>query len=128
MKPHTPEAIRPPFARYVHALEIAAPERLLAISGQLGIAPDDNVPEGASAQASRIFANLDDILASADMDRRNVLRLNAYVIGREHMAGYMAARDIWVADLDPPPASTLMIVTGFTRPEFVVEIEALAAA
>jgi enamine deaminase RidA (YjgF/YER057c/UK114 family) len=28
---------------------------------------------------------------------------------------------------DPPPASTLMIVSGFTRPEFLVEIEVVAA-
>jgi len=27
-----------------------------------------------------------------------------------------------------PPASTLMIVGGFTRPEFLVEIEMIAAA
>jgi enamine deaminase RidA (YjgF/YER057c/UK114 family) len=27
----------------------------------------------------------------------------------------------------PAPASTLMIVGGFTRPEFTVEVEALAA-
>jgi enamine deaminase RidA (YjgF/YER057c/UK114 family) len=44
------------------------------------------------------------------------------------MAGYMAARDAWVADLASPPASTLMIVSGFTRPEFVVEVEIIAAA
>jgi len=34
-------------------------------------------------------------------------------------------RDRLVAD--PPPASTLMIVSGFTRPEFKVEIEVIAA-
>jgi enamine deaminase RidA (YjgF/YER057c/UK114 family) len=28
---------------------------------------------------------------------------------------------------EPYPASTLMIVSGFARPEFVVEIEAVAA-
>jgi 2-iminobutanoate/2-iminopropanoate deaminase len=27
----------------------------------------------------------------------------------------------------PPPASTLMIVSGFTRPEFKVEVEVIAA-
>ena len=43
------------------------------------------------------------------------------------MAGYMAARDAWLAGARRLPASTLMIVSGFTRPEFVVEIEALAA-
>ncbi len=37
----------------------------------------------------------------------------------------MAVRDRFV--LSPPPASTLMIVSGFTRPEFKVEVEAIAA-
>ena len=42
------------------------------------------------------------------------------------MAGYMAARDAYLAEMKHIPASTLMIVSGFTRPEFVVEVEALA--
>ncbi len=37
-----------------------------------------------------------------------------------------AARDAWLAGVSHLPASTLMIVSGFTRPEFVVEIEAMA--
>jgi enamine deaminase RidA (YjgF/YER057c/UK114 family) len=37
----------------------------------------------------------------------------------------MEARDRFVAA--PPPASTLMIVAGFARPEFKVEVEATAA-
>ena len=55
----------------------------------------------------------------------DLVRVNAYVTAREHMAGYMRARDRAVAS--PPPASTLMIVGGFTRPEFLVEVEAVAA-
>jgi enamine deaminase RidA (YjgF/YER057c/UK114 family) len=37
----------------------------------------------------------------------------------------MSVRDSYTAD--PPPASTLMIVTGFSRPEFLVEVEVIAA-
>ena len=37
----------------------------------------------------------------------------------------MAVRDRMVGS--PPPASTLMIVSGFARPEFLVEIEVVAA-
>ncbi len=128
MIPITPPAIRRPFARYSHAVEVEAGARLLFASGQLGLDPDDTLPGGAQAQAARCFANLDAILAQARMSRAQVVRLNAYVTAREHMAGYMAARDAWVADLPTPPASTLMIVTGFTRPEFLVEIEMIAAA
>ena len=39
----------------------------------------------------------------------------------------MAARDEWLADVSRLPASTLMIVSGFTREEFKVEIEVVAA-
>lgn len=128
MRSLTPPQIRPPFARYAHGVEVTAGARLLFSSGQLGLAPDDALPEGAEAQAARCFANLDAILAEAGMTRACVVRLNAYVSGREHMAGYMAARDAWIAALPDPPASTLMIVAGFTRPEFLVEIEMIAAA
>jgi enamine deaminase RidA (YjgF/YER057c/UK114 family) len=37
----------------------------------------------------------------------------------------MAVRDRFVAV--PPPASTLVIVAGFSRPEFKVEVEVIAA-
>jgi enamine deaminase RidA (YjgF/YER057c/UK114 family) len=128
MIPITPPAIRPPFAHYSHAVEVTAGARLLFASGQLGLAPDDTLPEGAEAQAERCFANLDAILAEAGMGRADVIRLNAFVTAREHMAGYMSARDAWVAGIETPPASTLVIVSGFTRPEFLVEVEMIAAA
>ncbi|MEI2386836.1 RidA family protein [Breoghania sp. JC706] len=120
-----PERIRAPFARYSHGVEIPAGSRLLVCSGQLGIGGDDAIPEGAEAQSKLCFEAIRALLREAGMDVNDIVRLNAYVTAREHMAGYMAARDAFVGT--PPPASTLMIVSGFTREEFVVEIEALAA-
>lgn len=121
----TPDTVRRPFANYAHAVEVPPGMRLLFLSGQLGIGPDDIVPIGAEAQAARCFTSIGQILHEAGADARAVIRLNAFVTGREHLAGYMAARDRFVAD--PAPASTLMIVAGFARPEFVVEVEAIAA-
>jgi enamine deaminase RidA (YjgF/YER057c/UK114 family) len=125
MRRLTPATIRPPFARYAHGVEVPAGARVVFVSGQLGVGPDDVAPEGAEAQARLCFANIAAILADAGMTLADVVRLNAYVTGREHLAGYMKARDDAVGD--PPPASTLMVVSGFARPEFVVEIEAVAA-
>jgi enamine deaminase RidA (YjgF/YER057c/UK114 family) len=125
MKPLAPQSIAPPFAAYSHGVETVA-HRLVLTSGQLGLAPDGTIPEGAEAQAAICFANIDAILAEAGLDRRHVLRLNAFVTDRAHMPGYMAARDRWLADCPMKPASTLVIVAGFTRPEFVVEIEVTA--
>jgi 2-iminobutanoate/2-iminopropanoate deaminase len=122
---HTPGGIRPPFARYSHGVEIEPGARLMVCSGQLGIAPDDIVPESAADQTRLCFQNIRAILASAGMTLADIVRINAYVSDRASMRDYMAARDEFTAD--PPPASTLLIVSGFARPEFKVEIEVIAA-
>ena len=94
-------------------------------SGQLGLIADGSVPESVTAQAEICFENIKAILGEAGFALAHLVRLNAYVTQREHMAEYMAVRDRYVTD--PPPASTLMIVSGFSRPEFLVEVEAVAA-
>lgn len=128
MKALAPAAIRPPFARYAHGVEVPPGARLVLTSGQLGLAPDGTIPEGAQAQAEICFANLTAILAEAGMTPADTIRINAFVTDRSHMPGYMAARDAWLAAAPRLPASTLVIVAGFTRPEFVVEVEVTAAA
>jgi 2-iminobutanoate/2-iminopropanoate deaminase len=121
-----PASIKPPFARYSHGIALPAGHRLVLTSGQLGIGANDRVPADAEAQAELCFANIAAILAEDGMSLADIVRLNAYVTAREHMAGYMRSRDRQFPGT--PPASTLMIVSGFTRAEFVVEIEAIAAA
>lgn len=120
-----PKSIRAPFARYSHGVEVPEGKRLVLCSGQLGIGADDAIPEDAGAQAELCFANIAAILAEAGLGLKDIVRINAFVTDRAHMKPYMEVRDRVVAD--PPPASTLVIVSGFTRPEFKVEIEVIAA-
>ncbi len=128
MKSLIPETIAPPFARYAHGVEVPPGYRLVATSGQLAVARDGTIPDGAEAQARLCFDNCAAILAEAGMGPSDVVRINAFVTDRAHMAGYMAARDAWLAGTQHLPASTLVIVSGFTRPEFLVEVEVTAAA
>ncbi|MEM1350772.1 MAG: RidA family protein [Pseudomonadota bacterium] len=128
MKTLAPAAIAPPFARYSHGTELPAGQRLVRTSGQLGLAADGSVPEGSEAQAEICFENIVHILAEAGMSAEDVCHVSAYVTDRAHMAGYMAARDRFLAARQALPTSTLVIVSGFTRPEFVVEIEVWASA
>lgn len=126
MKHHTPSSIRAPFARYSHGVEVPAGHRLMLCSGQLSITPDDQVPESAEEQTELCFANVAAVLDSAGMGLADIVRINAFVTDRAHLPGYMKVRDRLFAD--PAPASTLMIVSGFAREEFKVEIEVIAAA
>lgn len=121
----TPKSIRPPFARYSHGVEVPAGNRLVFCSGQLGIGPEEAIPDDAGAQAELCFANIAAILGEAGLGLPDIVRINAFVTDRAHMRPYMTVRDRLFAD--PAPASTLMIVSGFTRPEFKVEIEVIAA-
>jgi enamine deaminase RidA (YjgF/YER057c/UK114 family) len=124
-RPLAPVSIHPPFAPYSHGVEVAPGQKLVFCSGQLGIDKSGNIPSDCLGQAQLCFDNLAAILAESGLELSDVVRLNAYVSGREHLKDYMAARNSRFSD--PLPASTLMIVSGFARPEFFVEVEAVAA-
>ena len=125
LKPHTPPSIHPPFAKYSHAVEVPPGARLVFASGQLGITPDKVVPEDVTGQAELCFQAVGAILASAGMDFTDIVRINTYVTDRAYLKDYMAVRDRYVGA--PPPASTLMIVSGFATEAFKVEVEVIAA-
>ena len=126
MRNFTPRTIRPPFARYSYGVEIPAGHRILVCSGQLGIGPDDRIPPTVEDQTHLCFRNIEAVLKEAGLTFADLVRISSFVVGREHLKGYMAVRDQYISD--PPPASTLMIVSGFARPEFLVEVEIIAAA
>jgi 2-iminobutanoate/2-iminopropanoate deaminase len=125
MRRLNPSSIHPPFANYAHGVEVATGVRTIYCSGQLGIGRDGAVPEAVEAQARLCFRAIAAILGEAGMSLADLVRINAYVSSAEYLSGYMKVRDEFVGA--PPPASTLMVVQGFARPEFKVEIEAIAA-
>ena len=125
-KPLAPPGIHPAFSNYNHGIEIVSRSRLVFCSGQVGISADAAIPTDCAGQARICFDNIRATLAEAGMDLAHIVRLNAYVTAREHLKPYMEVRNSLFAE--PYPASTLMIVAGFARPDFLVEVEAVAAA
>ena len=123
--PLSPTSIHPPFSAYSNGVEVPAGQKLVFCSGQLGIAADGTVPASAAEQAELCFDNIAAILGESGLGLEHVVRINAYVSGREHLRPYMDVRN---RRFSPPfPASTLLVVSGFARPEFVVEVEVVAA-
>jgi 2-iminobutanoate/2-iminopropanoate deaminase len=120
-----PSSVRPPFGQYNHGLLVPPGASLLVTSGQLGIRPDDSIPADVTAQAEICFEAIKAILEEAGMSFADVIRISGYVTRREDFSAYMAVRDRYT--LEPKPVSTLIVVGGFTRPEFLVEVEVTAA-
>jgi len=123
--PVNPATVRRPFGNYNHGLVVPNAGRLLVTSGQLGIGVDDVVPETIEEQAVLCFEAIKTILAEGGMSFEDVIRIAAFVTRREDFPIYMAVRDRYTKP--PLPVSTLIIVSGFTRPEFLVEVEVTAA-
>jgi 2-iminobutanoate/2-iminopropanoate deaminase len=123
-RPINPAAVPAPLARYSHGVLVPSPGSLLVTSGQLGIGLDGHIPEDPEAQCVLIFDSLAAILGEAGMGFANVVRFNAFVTDRALFPILGAVRSRYVSG--DGFASTLVIVSGFTRPELKVEVEVTA--
>ncbi|PZU84679.1 MAG: enamine deaminase RidA [Shinella sp.] len=120
-----PSSVRAPFGNYNHGLLVPPGASLLVTSGQLGIGVDDSIPADVTGQAELCFEAIKAILNDAGMTFGDVIRISGFVTKREDFAAYMAVRDRYT--LEPKPVSTLIVVGGFTRADFLVEVEVTAA-
>ena len=119
-----PEAFR---AIYSHATEVQGPARLLFISGQFGVAGDGSLASDFAAQAEQAMNNVEALLASGGMSMKSIVKLT-YYLTRATDAPALAhiRRDRWSSP--EPPAVTAIVVAALARPEYLIEIEAIAAA
>jgi enamine deaminase RidA (YjgF/YER057c/UK114 family) len=120
-----PDGMRPPGGNYTHSIEVAAGARWLYVAGQTGVDPDGNVPDGIEAQADVAFANMVKVLEASGFGIEDVVFMKTFLTRREDRDGYQKMRKKYWGDVKP--ASTFLIVQGLARPDFLVEVEAIAA-
>ena len=120
-----PDNVRPPGANYHHSVEVPAGSRLLYLAGQTGLADDDTVPGDIESQAAIAFTNIIKILEASGFGLEDVVFMKSFLTRREDREGYQKVRSaMWG---DTKPASTFLLVSGLARPEFLVEVEVIAA-
>jgi enamine deaminase RidA (YjgF/YER057c/UK114 family) len=122
---HSPATVAAPFSRYSHGVETQNAQNWLLISGQVGVDPDGQLAVGATAQMEQIWRNIFAVLAAAKMNAHNIVKVTAFLTRREDLAEFREVRDRMMRDARP--ASTLVFVSGLADPDWLVEIEAIAA-
>ena len=127
LKTFNPTGMVLPASRYSQGVEISPNARWLYISGQIGVAPDGSVAKGLEAQFKQAFENIGTVLAAAGMAKTDLVKVTVFVTepGAETLGVYRKARDEWMEG--HAPAATYLVVNGLALPEFLVEIEAVAA-
>ena len=79
-------------------------------------------------QFAQALRNIVAILAEGGMGVDDICHISAWLTDRAYLASYMVERDAFLTGCRVVPASTLLLVAGFSRPEFKVEIEVMAAS
>jgi len=123
---HSPTVgIYPATTDYVHALEVRDPSRFLFVAGTMGLDERGVAGKTLDEQLELIWSNIRTILASASMTIDNVVRLTSYLRDAAYADANAAARVRALGDRRIP---TTAIVAQTLSPEWLVEIEVIAAA
>jgi len=121
-----PQSIANPVGAYSHSVEIPAGARILSIAGQAGIRPDGTLAEGFEAQHEEIWKNVLAILAEANMGPENLVHLNVYSTDATGIRFVGPHRKKYLPE-GYLPTSTWVVVSALANPNWVVEMEAIAA-
>ena len=124
-----PELGTPP--GYSQIVDVSA-GRLVFIAGQTALDRDGNVvgKNDFAAQADQVFENLTIALRASGCTAANLIKLTVFLTDMNNLGRYREARNRFFASVTPPaaPAVTLVEVSKLYGPDFMIEIEAIAAA
>ncbi len=123
-----PELGTPP--GYSQVVDVRA-SRMIFIAGQTALDRDGKVVgrDDFAAQADQVFRNLGAALQSVGCTASDLVKLTVFLRDMGHLPTYRQARNQFFATVAPPaaPTVTLVEVSRLYGPDFLIEIEAVAA-
>ncbi len=126
MTPRNPvTGVYPATPDYVHAMEVRGVERLLFVSGTMGLDPSGAAGATLEEQLELVWNNIRAILASAGMTVDNIVRQTSYLRDATYAERNAAARCRALGDRRIP---TTAIVVQTLEDDWMIELEVVAAA
>lgn len=120
-----PSSVPPPQAEYHHGVLVPAGAQLLYTAGQLGFRPDGSLADGIEEQARWAFRNLVNVLREVGFEPADLIKIQLFLKEQSYLETVEAVRNEVLGDARP--ASTLMVVKSLAKPEFLFEVEGVAA-
>ena len=122
-----PKTISKPFSNYAHVVTAEGAKTLVFCAGQVAADVDGKVlpPDDFGAQTKMVMKNLKNALAAGGAKLSDVTKVTIYICNPHDVP---KARGILFDYFGKhPPGSTLCILRGLANPNFLLEIEAIAA-
>jgi enamine deaminase RidA (YjgF/YER057c/UK114 family) len=122
-----PSNISKPFTNYSHVVTVEGAQKLVFCAGQVAADVDGKVlpPDDFEAQTKMVMQNLTNALAAGGAKLSDVTKVTIYICNPHDVP--KARRILFDYFGDHPPGSTLCILRGLAHPNFLLEIEAIAA-
>ena len=120
------EKIRQPSGHFSQAIAIDAKGKLVFISGMTARRADGTIAGigDIEAQTRQVSDNLKAAVAAAGGTMDDICRVDVYVRNMEHFESIHKVRREYFKS--PAPASTMVEVSKFTSPDYLIEINAIA--
>jgi 2-iminobutanoate/2-iminopropanoate deaminase len=122
-----PPGVARPVAAYSHVAEVPAGTRLLFLAGQIGNRVDGSLPASIEEQAAQAFDNIRTILASQGARPDHIVKMTIYAAARPTDVAAIGRKRAEMFKGTEPPPSTWVYVSQLARPEYLIEIEVVAA-
>lgn len=125
-----PPSAPPAQGLYSHVARMT-PGEIAFIAGQVAIDPK-GTPVGVgdvAAQVRQVFVNLGNILKDLGTDFEGIVQFTTFLTKAESIPAFMETRAAIFPKLFPAgkyPPNTLLIIDRLVKPEFMVEVEAIA--
>lgn len=118
-----PPAMHKPTS-YSHAVRKG---NTLYMAGQVALDPQGSIvgPGDAKAQTEQVMKNMKAVVEAAGGTIDDVMKVTVYTTNVAYRDDILAVRNRHFSS-SSLPASTFIVVAGLARPEFLVEIEAVA--
>jgi 2-iminobutanoate/2-iminopropanoate deaminase len=111
--------------RYSDSVEVSGNVRWLYTSGTPGLGIDGTLPSDVAGQAEIAWQHIVTMLAMAGMTVQDLVKVTQYLLRPGDIPAYVSVRSRFLGDARP--ASMLLVVPQLVKPEYLLEVEAVAA-
>ena len=120
------DKIRQPSGHFSQAIAVEAKGKLVFISGMTSRRADGTIAGvgDIEAQTRQVCENIKAAVEAAGGTMDDICRVDVYVRNMEHFDKIHKVRREYFKN--PPPASTMVEVSKFTSPDYLIEINAIA--
>lgn len=120
-----PDQIAKPVGKYSHVTKISKDAEWYVFSGQIGIDPNNHIPDDLNQQVTNTMRNIVELLSSQKLTPDNVVKINIWAteeIDWDHF--YQVWTDVFGTT---PPSMTIAYIRGLGLPELKIELDVWAA-